>query len=226
MNAGFSNLDWLKKQLLPDSMKGEKRFDARVLAIGKGVAASFDRYCNREFAYAAGIQEVFSGDRPFWFARRSPVTDFTKVELRYFRSDAWADISGQPLAADEEKGMIHFGYTLGRSPIQVRLTYNGGYLFNTLDPDDQNYQAGVVTIPDEVANNSAGIDPNKFLLPDDLLFAWVTQVRKVWEAIDKVGDKILSVGSNTRNPSEALAGLDLVPEVRETLDFYRRYQLT
>jgi hypothetical protein len=225
MNAGFSNLDWLKKQLLADSLKADKRFDARILALGRGVASSFDRYCNREFVYGAGIQEVFSGDRPFWFARRAPVTQFTKVELRYFRSDAWTDISGQPLAADEEKGMIHFGYTLGRNPIQVRLTYNGGYFFNTLEPDDPNYQ-DPPAIPDDITNNSAGLDPQKFILPDDLLFAWVTQVRKVWEAVDKVGDKILSVGSNTKNPSEALAGLDMVPEVKTTLDFYRRYQLT
>jgi hypothetical protein len=225
MNAGFSNLDWLKKQLLADTLKNDKRFDARILVIGKGVAASFERYCNREFCYATGILEVFSGDRPHWFARRTPVTQFTKVELRFFQADPWTDISGQPVSVDEEKGYIDFGYTLGRRPMQTRLTYNGGYLWNQLEPDDAAYVVPVA-IPPDIANNQAGIDPNKFLLPDDLLFAWITQCRKVWEAIDKIGDKILDVGSNTKNPSEALAGLDLVPEVKFILDCHKRFQLT
>lgn len=225
MNAGFSNLDWLKKQLIADSLQDDNRFDDRILAIGKGIATSFERYCNREFVYAAGIKEVFSGDRPFWAARRYPVTQFTKVELRFFRADDWTDISGQPLSADEEKGMIHFGYTLGRSPMQVRLTYNGGFFWNTLEPKDAAYLEDP-PFPDDIANNSAGLDPEKFRLPDDLRLAWLTQCRKVWEAIDKVGDKILDVGSNTKNPSESLAGLDLVPQVKDTLFYYRRHQLT
>ena len=232
MNAGFSNLDFLKKQLLADSLTTGTRWDARLLAIGRGVAKSFDGYCNREFSYVQNGYEVLSGDRPFWFARRAPVTQFTKVELRFFKADAWTDISGQPLATDEEKGMIHFGYTLGRAPLQVRLTYSGGYFYNTLEPDnpgyiDPNADAWfAANVPADIQNNAAGLDPAKFLLPDDLLLAWLTQCRKAWEAIDKVGNKILDVGSNARQPGEALAGLDLVPQVKQTLDSYRRYQLT
>ena len=231
MNAGFSNLHWLKNQLLASTLKNDKTFDEQILAIGKGTASMLDRYCNREFVYATGLQEVFSGERPFWFARRAPVTQFTTVELRYFRSDAWVDISGQPLSADEEKGLIDFGYTLGRDPIQVRLTYNGGFYFNTLEPDDAGYitpnsPAWLAALPADIAQNQAGIDPNKFLLPDDLRLAWLLQCRKIWEAIDKTGENITKVGSNARQVAEVLAGLDLIPQVQTMLQAYKRFQLT
>lgn len=223
MNAGFSNLADLKKELLATSQLADKRFDQRILSIGLGVASQFERSCNREWKFAEGILEVCSGDRPFWFTRRAPVSVFSKVELRYFRTDDWTDISGQPLAADEEKGLLDFGYTLGRDPIQVRITYTGGYFWNQSEPDAAVYPDAV---PAAITANAAGLDPAKFYLPYDLKLAWLTQCRKVWEAIDKVGDKILDVGSNTRQPSEALAGLDFVPMVTQTLKNYTRYQLT
>ena len=231
MNAGFSNLAWLKKQLLANTQLADKTFDSQILAIGLGAAAMFDRYCNREFVYAQGIQEVFGGDRPFWFTRRAPVTQFTMVELRYFRSDAWTNISGQPLSADEEKGLIDFGYTLGRNPIQVRLTYNGGYYFNTLEPDDPSFIGPMNpnfegTLPADITANAAGIDPNKFLLPADLKLAWLLQCRKMWEAIDKTGENITKVGSNARQVAEVLAGLDFIPQVQTMLQPYKRFQLT
>jgi hypothetical protein len=175
----------------------------------------FDNFCNCEFAYGAGIQEVFSGDRPFWFARRTPVTQFTKVELRYFRADPWTDISGQPLSADEEKGLIHFGYTLGRNPLQVRLTYNGGFFWEQKEPGDVGYPTAV---PADITNNAAGIHPAKFLLPL-ISFAFFLQVRKVWESVYKIGDKIFRSG--TTSPA-----LDLDPGGRHVLDGYKRYQLT
>src|SRR5690348_14695489 len=106
MNAGFSNLTSLKAQMLAPSMQARTAWDAKILAIGLGVASSFEQFCNREFTYSQNILEVFSGDRPFWYARRSPVSIFSKVELRFFRADNWTDISGQPVGTDEEKGMI------------------------------------------------------------------------------------------------------------------------
>ena len=219
----------LKAQLLGTNVQARTDWDAKLTAIGLGVAASFDRYCNREFTYGEGVKEVFGGDRPFWFARRAPVSVFTTVELRYFRTDGWTDISGQPLATDEEKGLIHFGYTLGRLPMQVRLTYTAGFFWEQQEPlnaDGSANSAYPTAIPSAITNNLAGIDPNKFMLPADLLFAWQMQCRKVWEAVDKIGNKILEVGSNARNPEEVMAGLQLIPEVQSILDGYKRYQLT
>jgi hypothetical protein len=229
MNAGFSNLTSLKQQLLSPQMQARTDWDNKILAIGLGVATSFEGFCNREFAYAAGILEVFSGDRPHWFTRRPVVSQFTKVELRFFMADPWTNITGQPVSVDEEKGYIDFGYTLGRRPMQTRLTYNGGYFWEQQEPTNPDGSANAnypTPIPVDITNNLAGIDPGKFMLPNDLLFAWQMQCRKVWEAIDKIGDKILTVGSNARNPAEVMAGLDLIPEVQGILRRYFRYQLT
>lgn len=223
MNVGFSNLTSLKAQLLAPSMQARTDWDAKITAIGLGVASSFNRICNRDFAWMQGAQEVTQGDRDHWYTRRSPVAQFTNVELRYFKADQWTSISGQPLSADEFKGLIHFGYTLGVRPIQVRITYDGGYWWPQLDPTDQGYPD---TAPAEFATNAAQLNPNVFLLPNDLLFAWQMQCRKVWEAIDKTGNKLLEVGSNARNPEEVMAGLEIIPAVQTILQQYTRYQLT
>ena len=219
MNCGFSNLDFLKKQLLPNSIKTDTRFDVLIQAIGLGVAGTFSRICNRDWAYTANVAEVGQGDRSFWYVRRSPVTQFTGVNLRFFRSDQWVSIFSQPLQADEEKGLIHFGYTLGRSPIEFQVIYNGGFFWNTLEPDDPNYPTQP---PTDITNNAAGIDPAKFNLPDELKLAWLLQCKHVWTNTDKLGADILKSGkdSSIRYPE------DFAPTVMATVDKFKRYQLT
>jgi hypothetical protein len=219
MNAGFSNLDYLKKQILAKSQSADKRFDDLILALGLGVAGHFARICNRDWAYQAGCQEVAQGDRSFWFVRRSPVTQFTNVELRFFTADTWTSIMGQPLASDEEKGLIHFGYTLGRSPMQVRVTYSGGYIWEQLEPDDASYPS---LIPVDITSNAAGLDPAKFNLPDELRLAWVLQCKHAWKNQDKLGVDVLKDGDvkSLRFPE------DFAPGVENLLTSFKRYQLT
>lgn len=219
MNAGFSNLDFLKKQLLAKSFSSDTRFNDLIQAIGLGVAKQFATICNRDWAYQAGCAEVALGDRSFWFVRRTPVTQFTGVNLRFFRTDQWVSILGQPLQADEEKGLIHFGYTLGRAPIEFQVIYNGGFWWEQLEPDDANYPS---TIPADITNNAAGLDPQKFMLPDDLKLAWLLQCKHVWSNQDKIGTDVLTSGkvSSLRFPE------DFAPTVEQTLSLYKRFQIT
>jgi len=223
VNAGFSNLTSLKAYLLAAKLRATTDYDYPIQNIGLGVATTFERVCNREFAYAQNILEVFQGDRPFWYARRAPVSIFSKVELRFFRADNWTDISGQPVGTDEEKGMIHFGYTLGKQPMQARLTYNGGFFWEQLEPTDAGYPTAV---PDDIANNSAGLDPNKFMLPADLLSAWQIQCEITWKMRDKLGLGIVGGEPRGRGPLYAINDLDLAPVVKTILGKYVRYQLT
>ena len=219
MNAGFSNLNYLKKQILAGTMASDKRFDDLILALGLGVAGQFGKICNRDWAYQAGAQDVAQGDRSFWYVRRSPVTKWINVELRFFTADKWTSIMGQPLASDEEKGMINFGYTLGRSPMQVRVTYNGGYIWEQLEPDDAGYPS---VIPPDITNNAAGLDPAKYNLPDELRLAWLQQCKHVWKNQDKLGTSVLSDGDvkSLRFPE------DFAPGVTQTIAQFKRYQLT
>ena len=226
MNCGFSNLTWLKKNLLAGTMQSDQKFDDLIGALGRGVAKQFEKYCAREFVYRVGIMEVFNADRSFWYTLRKPVSIFTKVELRYFRTDAWTDISGQPLATDEGKGYINFGYTLGRDPMQVRLTYNGGYYFTTLEKSDPGYlephsPAWFAAIPADIAQNAAGLNPDDFLLPDDLKLAWLLQVKHLWKNIDKLGVDTINNGEvkSLRFPEDA------APTVETTLQQYKRFAL-
>lgn len=227
MNAGFSNLEWLKAQLLTVDLAHDKSYDAKILATGLGTAAAIERFCNRKFCDEAGIQETFTAARSAWWTERPIVTEFTKVELRYFSADAWADISGQPVSTNEAQGYINFGYILGRDPMMVRLTYNGGFWWNTLESTDQGYvnpQSPGFNIlnqlPAEIVNNPAGIAPQKFLLPEALRFAWLMQCQANWAAVDKTGAKLLETGGTE------LPALGIIPEVAAILQTYKRYNLT
>jgi hypothetical protein len=223
MNAGFSNLTTLKAALLAPALRAAIDFDAQIAVIGQGIAGLFSTYCNRDFGYVAGAQEVASGNREFWFVRRSPVSVFSNVELRYFRADNWTSIANQPLAADESKGLIHFGYTLGRAPIQVRITYNGGYFWEQLEPNDPAYPTAV---PADITNNAAGLPPASFNLPPDLLSAWLLQCEITWKMRDKLGAGITQGEAKGRGPLYEINDLDLAPIVQKMLQPYKRYQLT
>ena len=220
MNAGFSNLTTLKAYLLAPALRPATDYDTAIATIGLGMADMFANHCNRDFAWNAAAADVAQGNREFWFCRRFPVASFTKVELRFFRADPWTDISGQPLASDEEKGLIHFGYTLGRSPIQVRVTYAGGYFWEQKEPTDAGYPTAV---PDAITNNAAGIDAAKFLLPPSLKSAWLTQCEIVWKMRDKLGKQITD---DKAGGGFEIAGLDLAPQVQNMLQPFKRYQLT
>jgi len=219
MNAGFSNLTWLKQQILAKTMANDTRFDDLIRAIGLGVAGQFAKICNRDWMYSTGIAEVGTGDRSFWYVRCAPVTQFTAVNLRFFRADPWTSILSQPLQANEETGLIHFGYTLGTPPIQFQIIYNGGYFWEQLEPNDPNYPS---TIPSDITNNAAGLNPQKYMLPDSLRLAWLLQCKHVWSNQDKLGTDILSSGKSAsiRFPE------DFAPTVEDTLRTYKRFQIT
>jgi hypothetical protein len=57
--------------------------------------------------------------------------------------------------------------------------------------------------------------------PDDLYYAWLLQCERTWGLIDKLG---ISIGQ--KEATTALAGLELVPEVKEILRTYTRHALT
>jgi hypothetical protein len=228
MNAGLSNLDTLKKHLLSPNQKGDTTFDPMILAIGLGMAGLIDTFCNRVMAYWENERITFSGDRPHYYLTRFPIVSISAVEMRYFISDDRSNITGEPLAWNQETGLLHFGYTLGRNPLQVRVTWIGGFWYQTLEPDDANYLVcDSPTDPGFPAALPAAIqaldpvDQKKSLLPASIKSAWLLQCQQVWSMRDKLGLSMIDKPGEQAN----LSDLALIPLAKMMLQPYIRYQL-
>lgn len=208
MNAGLGNLTTLKAHLLAASMQAATDYDTKILAIGLGVAGLIDGHCNRKFAYEVDAQEICTGDRDHYYVERYPFTVISHVEMRYFMTDNWTDIDSQPIQINEKSGLVHFGYMVGRAPLQVRITYTGGFFFETKEPADGGYPTAA---PDGAA-----------LLPDAVRLAWLIQCAEVWNKTDKLGAGIAQAPDAQTKTGE----LELSPIVKTMLRPFIRYQLT
>ena len=209
MNCGLGNFDGLRKHLLAGSLQGEKKFDAVLQDIGLGVAAMMENFCNRKFARAVGDQAVFPGDRASFVLHRYPVEALTKIELRMQDSEQFVEpATTSLLSVSLASGIVYFNDKADGGPYyaQVRLTFTGGYWFETLEPEDEGYPS---TAPAGAA-----------LLPPDLRLAWLIQCREVWSKIDKLGTGIV----DTPDKQSATGVLDLSPMVKSMLRQYVQYQ--
>jgi hypothetical protein len=212
MNAGLTNLTTLKNHLLPKTMATDDRFDQVITDIGLGVAGLFDTFLNRDLVYKEDDEVICSGDRPHFCLSRYPVVAIKSIAMRYFDSNPWQDITGQPMRTDARAGMVHFGGVLGTEALQVRIVWTGGYWYDQLDPDDEGYPGAAPT--------------GAAVLPNELRSAFLLQCRAVWQAIDKLGADLTSTGSSSQFVTGSLSGLDLSPAVKQVLNEYIRYQLT
>ena len=214
MNAGLCNLATLRRHLLAaGSMADERRFDEVLTDLGRGVAAEFDRRCNRRLAYLAGDTITITGNRAHFTLPRYPLVEVTKVETRASDADAWTEDTAQPYRTQAEAGMVFFGGELGGVETQVRLTWTGGYWFETLEPDEDGYP-------------TSAPDPDAIALPADLLHAFLLHCRAVWQSLDKVGADLLRTGSSSQFVTGSIGSLDLSPVVSATLRHYTRYAMS
>jgi hypothetical protein len=211
MNAGLGNLDVLRKFLLADSLAGENRFDAKIKAIGLGMAGMMDQSCNRKFAFADDDTATFDVMRTHFYLPRYPISEISKVEQRDVSGGDWYDlgaVAGVIVNRDEEKGWISFGWLRGIQTSLLRVTYSGGYWFETLEPDDEGYPSAA---PVGVA-----------VLPDEVKTAWLLQCQEVWNKMDKLGAGL----TDGPDKQSSLDKLELVPLVKQMLKQHVRYQIT
>jgi hypothetical protein len=211
MNCGLTNLDTLKKHLLAGTMKTDPRFDAIIADIGKGVAAQFDDQANRLFTYKAADTYTVSADRAHIYVPRYPfISPITQVEIKNDEATGWVV---QPLTVilntNPESGLVFLGAATGSYWSQLRITYTGGYWFETAEPDDAAYPTAT----------PAGATA----LPENLKLAFLLQCRHVWRAIDKLGTSILEKPETVATDAGTQS---LVPQVAETLRSLTRYAMT
>lgn len=209
MNAGFSNLDTLKKTLLAGTMKADVRFDKIIAALGLGMATMFENTCNRKFARLVGVQETFPADRCEFCLSRKPVESVATAELKLNETDGWVMQDATYIRAiDLKNAIINTGdRDAGPYYAQVRFTFTGGYFWETLEPDDANF-------PSDLPDGASA-------LPDDLFNAWILQCRHIWNQLDKTGANILKDGEekSLRFPQ------DFAPTVENTLGQYKNFNL-
>ena len=213
MNAGLSNLATLKSIILPDAIAADTQFDAEILAIGRGVAASFDNFCNRRLMRAVGAIDEFDCNRSYASLRNYPIEQITAVDLRFTSQDDW---ESQPifdviLNQSNESGIIDFNKILGPNISRLRVTYTGGYFFEQLEPADEGYPT---ELPD-------GATP----LPPDMLDAWFEQCMSIFVARDTLGQKSIKKVDKETTGDYRFATIGLLQHVIDVLTPYRRYSV-
>jgi hypothetical protein len=208
MNAGLSSLTFLKSQLLAERLRDDESYDAALTAIGQGVAAAFDRHCNRHLARAVDDEVIFPADRLSLCLPRYPVAAVTSIEVAVDYATGFADSDLSFIASlDKASGLLNFTAALGGRLEQGRITYTGGYWFDTSE------------------DASGTLPTDATALPADILLAWIEQCKKVWEVYDPQGTGIAKGGSNVALVGLSLAGLELLPTVKQTLAGHVRYAM-
>lgn len=200
MNLGLSNLTTLKAWLLPAAEQAGTDFDAALQILGKGVAGSFEKYCNRKFGRVVSDTIEKDGGCIRYTLPRYPLESAPTIETRLDHNDAWAADSDVLKEWRKNSGVLQFYYT--QPELSLRITWTGGYWFD--DTED-----------------ASGVQPaGSTLLPDDLSLAFQQQCAHVWEMRDKEGVPFADGG---RIDSNLARMQPLIPAVEKTLDAYRRY---
>lgn len=209
MDLGLGNLATLKPWLLPPDALSDTSFDAALQILGKGVASALEKYCGRKFGRSQGAVFTVPGPALVLIVDRYPIEAFTKLEYKSIGSDAvWNDMTDMVSQWDWQTGVVELAGALGTSQERIRVTYNGGYFYETLEPTDTGYPTAQPT--------------GSYELPDDLQLAWLQQCAAVWELRHKLGIALATVPEAGK---AAIGGIKLTDGVIEMLNPYRRMAL-
>jgi hypothetical protein len=210
MNIGLGYLTELKEQLLAASLRSDTNYDAVITGIGLGVANLFDQYCNRTFARTAGKTDTFSADRRHWYLNCYPVEQITGLAKCDDQADGFV---ASPLPPAEgsliqqmqlDQGYIMFIALQGYFFSRIRVTYTGGYWFDTTE-DGSGVMPGTATA-----------------LPAAVKTAWYLQCQHLWKRWDKLGAQI----AQDPEGQTSLDKMELTPMVKQLLRPFQRMQIT
>ncbi|MEN6642679.1 MAG: hypothetical protein ABFE08_09550 [Armatimonadia bacterium] len=202
-------MEALKQHLLEQELMSDSRFDATIAAIGSAVGGLLDELCNRRLAYDAAAVEQRPADRDFLALPHYPVVAVSKVELKYEGGLEWAVLENEPVMLNEQSGLIHFSGVLGGRRDLVRVSYSGGYWFETLDPNEDGYPSA----------KPAGATE----LPGALRGAFLVQCEQVWQTHDRLGTGNVGADAAGQFLNTKLSTLELVPLVKSTVQRFVRY---
>ena len=207
MNAGLSNLATLRRHLLAQTMLSDTTFDTVITQIGLGVAGALEKYCNRKFLRTVADTATFSADRASLILPRFPVEGTPTVEHRANASDAFTTLSDVIQQLDANSGLVQFAAPQGDYLGLLRLTFTGGYYWDTTEDDTGTLPSGATALPKELQT------------------AWLLQCEAVWAARDKLGTGLIEEGEKKSIPA-SLFGMEIIPLVKEMLAPFKRYQMS
>jgi hypothetical protein len=206
MDLGLGNLIELKRRLLPATMLAQTTYDGAVAQIGRGVAGLFDAHCNRQFARLAGAVEQFNAERMNYILSRYPIETITTVEERSDMTSGWIALAVTDLIQnrDDSAGLLQFASVQGIYLDQIRVTYTGGYWYDTTE-------------------DGTGVQPvGSTLLPYDVKEAWFLQCQEIWDKRDKLGLSLIA-----KPETDSAVGKMQLTEITKTMLQGRiRYQMT
>lgn len=199
MLIGFRNLAWLKSRLLPADMGEDTDFDGDITAIAQGVAAAFDAATGRKLRRDAAASFECPADRESVVLTSYPIESITSASL--ICSGTTTDVSGSIMGLQNASGIVDFGGQIGSHLDRLVIVSAGGYWCE----DDDTQPEGSTA------------------LPDDLLSAWVMQIRATCEAENTFRTKAAGSPDKKTGAGITLQTLDLLPKVRATLQLHTRF---
>jgi hypothetical protein len=153
-------------------------------------------------------QYVCTADRDHAYVPRYPMAAFTSIELKADITVGWEMQTGLVLNNNEASGLVYWGAGISFQWAQMRITYTGGYWWDTTE------------------NNTGVMPAGATPLPDNLKLAWLLQCELTWRVRDKLGLSIAGEEKSQRGSKpQELLDLDISPSVKSMLESFRRYSM-
>jgi hypothetical protein len=205
-DVGLGTLGELKRFLLASGIVSETTYDEALTALGRGVAGLIDRHCNRTFKRGSSVTEDFRGGTDVVLLARYPVETVTSVGLKSAGESTFTTQASVVDTAAVESGVLLLTGSVGSERDQLRVTYDGGYWYDTTDDGSGTMPTGAT------------------LLPADVKMVWLNECQHVWQASDRLGIQHIPQGENALLNTR-LGILELSPASKAVLDAYRRLML-
>lgn len=203
MNAGFSNLAFLKSKLLLASDAAGTDYDDAVAALGLGVAGMFESLTDRKFARVSGATHEAPADRYMVSVPRYPIEEITAFDLRENLNEGWV-AQALPDNFNSLAGLVQFFTPPSIAPAMLRLTYTGGYWWDTSEDSSGVLPAGAEAIPQA------------------LVQAWVIACRFFWDR-QSIEERAKAGFTDKELERFVTADSELPKIVTATLDKFRRF---
>jgi hypothetical protein len=204
-DLNLGTLGQLKRRLINAGEVADTTYDETITAIGRGMAALFDTYCNRTLKRGVSITEDFRGNTDLLLLARYPVESVASIGLQEVGESTFTTQTDIVDTVGLNSGVLQLVSQLGTKNSRIRVTYSGGYWYDNTDDGTGSLPSGAT------------------LLPYDLQDAWFLACQHVWTSLDIKGVAHTSAKVpgyefiNTR-----LSLLDLPPLIKTVLNQYRR----